>query len=53
MSKPLSAKAGPYTPSRGHFAGQTFASYRQYQNANAKAKIVSRGVVYEPSRLLG
>lgn len=38
MSKPLSAKAGPYTPSRGHFAGQTFASYRQYQNANAKAK---------------
>lgn len=38
MAKPVSAKAGPYTPSRGQFAGKTFTSYRQYQNANAKAK---------------
>lgn len=38
MAKPASAKAGSYSPSRGHFAGQTFASYRQYQNANAKTK---------------
>ena len=29
--------SGPYTPSRGRFAGQTFASHRQYRNALARA----------------
>ncbi|MGH7757333.1 MAG: hypothetical protein ACREM8_13760, partial [Vulcanimicrobiaceae bacterium] len=33
-----SQKAGPYTPTRGRFAGTTFRSYRAYQNANAEAK---------------
>lgn len=31
-------KAGPYTPSRGKFAGQKFTSYKTYQNAHASAK---------------
>ena len=29
--------SGPHTPSRGRFAGQTFASHRQYRNALARA----------------
>ncbi len=33
-----SSRSGPYSPSRGAFAGQTFKSYRAYQNAHAKAK---------------
>lgn len=33
-----SQKAGPYTPTRGKFAGFTFRSYRNYQSAHAKAK---------------
>ncbi len=33
-----SQKAGPYIPTRGKFAGQTFGSYRAYQNANAQSK---------------
>jgi hypothetical protein len=33
-----SQRSGPYTPTRGVFAGQTFSSYRGYQNAHAKAK---------------
>ena len=33
-----SRRSGPYTPSRGRFAKQTFPSYRQYQNATARAK---------------
>lgn len=33
-----SQRSGPYTPTRGAFGGQTFPSYRAYQNAHAKAK---------------
>lgn len=33
-----SRRSGPYRPSRGAFAGQTFSSYRAYQNAHARAK---------------
>ena len=29
--------SGPYTPRSGRFAGQTFASHRQYRNALARA----------------
>ncbi len=35
--KGLSQQAGPVTPASGQFAGQTFASYRQLQNARAIA----------------
>jgi hypothetical protein len=33
-----SQRPGAYTPTRGHFVGQTFASYRQYQNASARTR---------------
>ncbi len=33
-----SQKAGPYTPTRGSFKGQTFRSYRAYQTAHAHRK---------------
>ena len=32
-----SQRPGPYTPSRGRFKNQSFGSYRQYQNALARA----------------
>ena len=33
-----SQRPGAYAPTRGAFTGQTFKSYRAYQNAHAKAK---------------
>jgi hypothetical protein len=33
-----SQRPGPYSPSRGAFAGRMFKSYRAYQNAHAQAK---------------
>ncbi len=33
-----SRRPGPYTPTRGQFAGVTFGSFRQYQNALAQAQ---------------
>jgi hypothetical protein len=33
-----SARPGPYTPTRGQFAGVTFRSFRQYQNTLAQGK---------------
>jgi hypothetical protein len=33
-----SQRAGSYPPTRGQFAGQTFTSYRAYQNAHARTK---------------
>lgn len=33
-----SIRAGPYTPTRGQFKDQTFASYRQYRNALAQSQ---------------
>jgi hypothetical protein len=38
MAKHPSARPGPYTPGRGRFAGQTFPSFRQYQNELARTK---------------
>jgi hypothetical protein len=38
MAKHPSARPGPYTPNRGQLAGQTFPSFRQYQNALARSK---------------
>ena len=37
-----------YTPSRGHFAGQTFTSYRQYKNALAQQR--GYGSLYQQQR---
>ncbi len=37
-TKGLSQQSGPVTPKSGDFAGQTFSSYRQLQNARAQAK---------------
>jgi hypothetical protein len=38
MPRPPVARANPYTPTRGRFAGETFTSERQYRNALARAK---------------
>jgi hypothetical protein len=38
MAKHPSARPGPYSPTRGKFVGETFSSFRQYQNARARTK---------------